>query len=71
MKRDLSIWITNIAKSPTNLIRQNNQNVKDEDFYAGTAYREEIYIGISQLWLLYSASILLSGRYCCWIWRKT
>ncbi|KAI1193690.1 hypothetical protein F5X97DRAFT_338685 [Nemania serpens] len=61
MRIDPDKWIGNIAKSMTNVIRQQNQVTGDANVYNGTVYTQQLYISASYPWMIYPSLILVSG----------
>ncbi|KAI3324608.1 hypothetical protein HD806DRAFT_521718 [Xylariaceae sp. AK1471] len=52
-------WLSKLAKSLSNTVRQTNRVPPDQDVYAGTAYKEEAYIRVSWPWIAYPATLVV------------
>ncbi|KAI1108260.1 hypothetical protein F5Y14DRAFT_459815 [Nemania sp. NC0429] len=61
MRNDPDKWISNIAKSITNVIWQQNQVTGHENVYNGTVYTQQLYTSVSYPWMIHPGLMLLSG----------
>ncbi|KAI0380482.1 hypothetical protein F5Y04DRAFT_99162 [Hypomontagnella monticulosa] len=58
---DRDSWVERLAKSLSNVVRQENQVPAQDDVYAGVAFSEQTYILVTWPWIAFPAFLLLSG----------